>query len=65
MFKKLHISLIYSGLSEIKHKFKSPYAQLVRKFRKNYWSMQAILTRFKRFKGDFYQLAWYGFLSRF
>ena len=44
MFKKLRISLIYSNLVVIKTlnssgnqniKFKSPYAQLVRKFRKN------------------------------
>ncbi len=37
MFKKLHISVIYSNLVLTKNiKFKSPYAQLVRKFRQNF-----------------------------
>ena len=35
MFKKLHILLTYSNLAEENIKFKSPYVQLVRKYRKN------------------------------
>jgi len=37
--------LIYGNLVAKKHKNKSPYAQLICKFRKNFWSMQAILQK--------------------
>ena len=45
MLKKLRISLIYSYLVVKKQYIKSPYAELVRKSRQNFWCLQEFINK--------------------